>query len=90
MCRGDFAIIFERLRGFVRSACFLPGGFLLCCGLHSYLGDMVIKPLRAQFAVNIVKIAIIISSHVFKYAKHSPSINEGEKRSDKAFMNQIR
>jgi hypothetical protein len=51
---------------------------------------MVVKPLGAQLAVNIIKVAIIISSHVLKHAKHSPRINEREKRSNKAFMNQIR
>lgn len=73
---------------FIRS--YLDLFFVFGKWADSYLRDMVIKPLRAQLAVDIVEITVIISSHVLQHAEHSPRIDEGEQRADEAFMDQIR
>lgn len=59
-------------------------------GAEAYLGDVIMKPLRAQFSVDIVVVAIVITGHMLEHTKHSPCIYVGEKRSNKSFMEQIR
>lgn len=58
-------------------------------GADAYLRDVIMKPLRAQFSMNIVVVAIVITSHVLEHTKHSPCIYVREERSNKPLMEQF-
>lgn len=55
----------------------------------SYLGNMIVKPLRASLASDTVKVSCIIACHVLEYIVHLINRDKRQQRSHKSMMAEL-
>lgn len=55
-----------------------------------YLGNMIMKPLRAPFPVDVIEVAVVVAGHVLEHTEHSSGVNFREERPDKRLMYETR
>ena len=56
---------------------------------HQYPSDVLMKPLGAQFTMDISIVPVVVPSHMLENISHTLLVNLWEERPDESFMDQI-
>ena len=59
-------------------------------GMREYLGNMIMQPFGALFAVKVTVVAVVVRGHVLEDIVHPLCLDVGEQRLYEAFVDQIR